>query len=69
VAIRNPDYTEFTDKAGKPLPFHGGLFRTADGVTTTRHVVLGVCQARDGAVYILALQPYTVLQVRPEALK
>lgn len=68
LAIRNPDYTEFTDAGGKPLPFHGGLFKTPEGVTTTRHVLLGVCQARDGAVYVLALQPYTLLQVGPESL-
>jgi len=69
VAIKNPNYTEFTDKAGKPLPFHGGVFKTADGVTTSRHVILGVCQTRDGAVYSLMLQPYTVLQVSPDQLK
>src|SRR5262249_40521074 len=30
VAIRNPDYTEFTDKAGKPLPMHHGIRKLAD---------------------------------------
>jgi sugar lactone lactonase YvrE len=69
VAIRNPDYTSFTDKSGKPLPYHGGLIKLPDGTTTTRHVTLGVCEARDGAVYVLALQPYTVLQVPHEQLK
>jgi hypothetical protein len=69
ISIRNPDYTEFTDKTGKPLPYHGGLFKTPDGVTTTRHVLLGICQARDGSVYVLALQPYTVLRIGPELLK
>ena len=69
ISIRNPDYTQFTDKAGKPLPAHGGIFKTPDGVTTTRHVLLGICQARDGAIYVLALQPYTVLRLSPELLK
>jgi hypothetical protein len=69
VAIRNPDYTAFTDANGKPLPAHGGLVKLPDGTTTTRHVILGVCQARGGSVYILALQPYTLLQVEPERLK
>jgi len=69
LAIRNPDYTEFADKDGKPLSFHGGIFKTPEGVTTTRHVILGVCQARDGAVYVLALQPYTLLQVDRDSLK
>lgn len=68
VAIANPDYTAFTDRQGKPLPFHGGIVKVGD-VTTTRHVILGVCEARDGHVYILALQPYTVLQVPPAQLK
>jgi hypothetical protein len=69
VAIRNPDYTEFTGKDGKPLPFHGGLIKLPDGVTTTRYVILGVCQARDGRVYALALHPYTVLELDPKGLR
>jgi hypothetical protein len=36
-----------------------------DGMTTTRYVTMGVCQAKDGTVYVLALHPYTVLQIRP----
>jgi sugar lactone lactonase YvrE len=67
VAIRNPNYTEFTDKAGKPLPFHGGIVKTPDGVTTTQYVILGVSQAADGQVYVLALHPYTLLQITPPA--
>ncbi|MBW3542646.1 MAG: SMP-30/gluconolactonase/LRE family protein, partial [Planctomycetes bacterium] len=63
VAIANPDYTEFTGKDGKTLPFHGGLFTTADGTVTTRHVILGVSEGLDGNVYVLALQPYTLLQI------
>ncbi len=69
VSIKNPDYTPFKDAAGKPLPFHGGTFETPDGKLTSRHVTLGVCQAKSGAVYVLMLQPYTVLEVAPEALK
>ncbi len=69
VAIRNPDYTEFADKDGKPLPFHGGQTKLPDGATTTKYVILGVCEGRDGSVYTLALQPYTLLQVPAEQLK
>jgi len=69
ISIRNPNYTEFTDKAGKPLPGHGGIFKTPGGVTTTRHVLLGICQTHDGSVNILALQPYTVLRIGPDLLK
>jgi sugar lactone lactonase YvrE len=69
IAISNPDYTPFTDAASKPLPFHGGTFRTPDGVMTSRHVTLGICQGKSGDVYVLMLQPYTVLEVTPDALK
>lgn len=63
VAIANPDYTKFTDDAGKPLPFHAGTISLPDGTLTTRHVVLGVTEGFDGNVYALALQPYTLLQI------
>jgi hypothetical protein len=69
VAVANPDFTDFADKKGKALPFHGGFVKLANGVTTTRYVILGVCAARDGNVYILALHPYSVLQVSPAQLK
>jgi hypothetical protein len=69
VAIRNPDYTPFTDATGKLLPAHGGQIKLADGTTTTRYVILGVCQARDANVYALALQPYTLLQIDPMQLQ
>jgi sugar lactone lactonase YvrE len=69
VAVSNPDFTEFTGKDGKPLPFHGGFIKLPDGTTTTRYVILGVCQANDGRVYILALHPYAVLEVPVEQLR
>jgi hypothetical protein len=69
VSIRNPDYTEFTDKDGKPLPFTAGIVKLPDGTTTTKWVILGVCEAHDGSVYALALQPYTVLQVTADQLR
>jgi sugar lactone lactonase YvrE len=69
ISIRNPDYTPFSDASGKPLPSHGGIFKTPDGVTTTRHVLLGICQTHDGSVNVLALQPYTVLRISLEMLK
>lgn len=63
VKIANPDYTPLVDSAGKPLPYHGGVFKLADGVMTTRHVTLGVCENHDGRVYALAIQPYTLLEI------
>lgn len=69
LAVQNPNFTEFVDAQGSPLPFHAGFVKMADGTTTTKYVILGVCQAKDGSVYILALSPYTVLQVRAADLK
>lgn len=69
VAIRNPDFTDFTDQQGKPLPFHGGFVKRKDGRTVNRYVILGVCEARDGHVYIMAMHPYSVLQVGPDQLR
>jgi hypothetical protein len=66
VAVSNPNYTDFKDKAGKDLPFHGGLRTMPDGTVTTRYVILGICQGKDGNVYSLMLHPYTVLKVTPE---
>jgi hypothetical protein len=69
VAIRNPDFTEFTDAEGKPLPFHAGFVMRKDGRFVNRVVILGVCEARDGNVYIMAMHPYSVLQVGPDQLR
>lgn len=67
VAVSNPDFTEFVGKDGKALPFHGGFGKFGD-VTTTKYVILGVCEARSGDVYILALHPYSVLKVSAKEL-
>jgi hypothetical protein len=69
VSVTNPDFTEFTDKTGKPLPFHGGFMKLPSGVTTTKYVILGVCEGRDGHVNIMALHPYSVLRIAPDRLK
>jgi hypothetical protein len=67
VSVGNPDFTDFVDKQGKALPFHGG-FGKFGGVMTTKYVALGVCEARSGDVYILALHPYSVLKVSAKGL-
>jgi sugar lactone lactonase YvrE len=69
VGIANPNYTAFTDKDSKPLPHHAGLHKMPDGTITTKYVILGVAQSRDGMVYALALSPYTLLQVMPPLRK
>lgn len=67
ISVSNPNFTEFVDKQGKPLPFHAGFGKFGD-VTTTKYVILGVCAARSGDVYILALHPYSVLKVSAKEL-
>lgn len=69
VGIRNPNYTEFVDKAGKALPWHHGFTKAADGTFTSMYSILGVAQGLDGSVYSLALAPYTLIEVPPEQLK
>ena len=64
VSVRNPDFTPFTDEAGKTLPFHAGFTKLTNGRTITRYVILGVCESKDGNVNIMALSPYSLLQVR-----
>lgn len=69
VSVKNPDFTEFVDKQGKALPFHGGFFKRPDGRTINRYVILGVCEGRDGFVNIMGMHPYTVMRIGPEQLK
>ncbi|MCE9532647.1 MAG: hypothetical protein K8T89_16235 [Planctomycetes bacterium] len=69
VSVNNPEVMDTKDKNGKLLPFHGGVKKMPDGTSTTKHVILGVCETKDGSIYILALIPYTVLQIKPEAVK
>jgi sugar lactone lactonase YvrE len=67
VSVSNPNFTEFIDASGQPLPFHGGFTKVGD-VTTTKYVILGVCEGRTGDVYIMALHPYSVLKVSANEL-
>lgn len=69
VAIANPNFTEFTDAEGKPLPFHGGFITLEDGTMTTRYVNMGVAETKDGTVYSLVLHPYTLLKIPAEQLR
>ena len=65
VGISNPNYTDFTDANNKPLPYHIGITKMPDGVTTSRWVTMGVCEDRAGFVYMLIIQPFTVIQIKP----
>jgi hypothetical protein len=64
VAIVNPDYTTFTDANGKEKLYHHGVFRLKDGTLVPRYVIMGICAASDGTVYLTTLCPFTVHAIR-----
>src|SRR5262249_22908754 len=68
VGIANLDYTRFTDAAGKPLPWHHTVRKSADG-TLMPWQPMGVCAAHDGAVYVTTIAPFTLLRFAPETLR
>ncbi|MCA9201591.1 MAG: hypothetical protein KDA59_01005, partial [Planctomycetales bacterium] len=68
IHIANPDFTEFTGQDGKRLPYHAGFEKLEDGRFVTQYVNMGVCEAQDGSVYLLAIHPYTLLKVPADSL-
>jgi sugar lactone lactonase YvrE len=64
IAVGNPDYTTFVDGGGKEKPYHHGVFRLKDGTLVPRYVVMGICAASDGTVYLTTLYPFTVHAIR-----
>ena len=64
IAIGNPDYTTFVDAGGKEKPYHHGVFRLKDGTLVPRYVIMGICAATDGTVYLTTLYPFTVHAIR-----
>lgn len=65
LAVRNPNYTEFKDSAGKALAWHHGLKEEKDGTKVVLYH-MGVCEAQDGRVYVTYIYPYTVLEIDPK---
>ena len=64
IAIDNPDYATFTDEAGKTKRWHHGVHRHAGGELLPRYVVMGICAANDGTVYLTTLYPFTLHAIR-----
>jgi len=64
LAISNPDYADFTDEQGRTKPWHHGVYSLSDGKRLPRYVVMGICAATDGTVYLTTLYPFTVHAVR-----
>ncbi len=68
VGIANPEYTPFTDKDSKPLPWHHTVRKAKDG-TLTPWQPMGVCAAADGSVYVTTIAPFTLLKFSAEQVK
>jgi hypothetical protein len=64
IAIANPDYTTFTDAAGKPKPHHNDVKRLDDGTLVPQGAIMGICAARDGTIYATTLSPFTLHAIR-----
>jgi sugar lactone lactonase YvrE len=64
IAIGNPDYAVFADAAGQTKPHHHGVYRLKDGTLVPRYVVMGICAAGDGTVYVTTLYPFSIHQLR-----
>jgi sugar lactone lactonase YvrE len=64
IAIGNPDYAQLKDASGKTKKHHHGAYRLDDGTLVPRYVIMGICAARDGVVYVTTLYPFTVHAIR-----
>lgn len=68
VGVANPNFTTFTDSAGKPKPWHQGMRKEKDG-TLTPWVPMGVCALPNGSVYVMTIGPFTLLEIKADQLK
>ena len=64
IAIGNPDYTTLTDAEGKRKRYHHGVYHLNDGTLLPRYMIMGICAAGDGTVYVTTLYPFTVHAIR-----
>jgi sugar lactone lactonase YvrE len=60
IGVKNPDFTTFTGDDGKPLPWHHGYEKQADGTLAPRYTIMGICAAKSGKVYVTTLAPFTL---------
>jgi len=62
ISVKNADYTPWTDAEGKAFPWHHGMKKQPDGTLAPQYH-MGVCEARDGRVYVTTIYPYTLLEI------
>lgn len=68
VGVANPDFTTFTDAAGKPKPWHHTMPKARDG-TRAPWQPMGVCATKDGSVYVMTIAPFTLIRFDKSKLK
>jgi hypothetical protein len=67
VGVSNPDFTTFTDKSGKPKPWHHGMPKRNGKLSPS--TPMGICATASGSVYVLTIGPLTLIEYTKEQLK
>jgi hypothetical protein len=65
VAVRNPQYFDFTQKK----PWTHGFHRLPDDTLTPLHVHMALLVVSDGTVWITSIYPFTLLRIDPYDLE
>jgi sugar lactone lactonase YvrE len=68
VGVANPDFTSFVDDKGQPKPWHHTMPVTKDG-TRSPWQPMGICQTREGTVWIKTIAPYTLLKLTRDQVR
>ncbi|MCX7705492.1 MAG: hypothetical protein N2115_04455 [bacterium] len=63
IAVKNPDYFQFTTSDGKPKPFTHGFHLLPDGTLTILHVHMAMIATHDGTLYATSIYPFTLLKI------
>lgn len=65
LAVKNPDYYDFAAKK----PWSHGFHKLPDGTWTPMHAHMALLAARDGALYVTIIYPFTLLRIDPKDVK
>ncbi len=64
LTVQNPDFFDFGPRAdGTKPPWSHGYHTLPDGTLTPLHGHQGLIVAKDGTLYALILNPYTLLRI------
>ena len=64
LAVKNPDFFDFRPGPdGKPKPWTHGFHKLPDGTLTPLHCHMALLIARDGAIYVTIIYPFTLLRI------